>query len=480
MNFARDLQDNMSFALKLATILVCCVVASYLGIESFYYVAALAIGGRVIVRQPVESVWVGFLLLAVTSQLYPIRLDEVGASLSGAYQPYILVVIVVALSIFWGQHPRPVRGYDRGRSLIRNVGISTACFVGVMFLSLAYGYFRSRSGSSMLDVLRACSGWMTFLIFLFLGSRISLCSTHSRRALARLRLSALVYSGFFIIKFMYLSLSLGAEQTAAGYGYSQRDMAFFCGVVLVVLIAQALTSEGASDWRVIWPAGLCLVLAVILTGSRSVLLSILVVTLSFVLVWRSKVSLRFALVGLATVVVILIGASRDFSSQEGLSGYVSGRFLGVSAEDSSLMSRASEMVAVGEAVRENPLLGRGPLASYSFFDPIFGWKDTTFVDSGIGYLLMKSGLLGTILFIWFTMEWLKMTRHVRSSLPEPTLAPLTIFVFYLVFLPFGPSFFAFQYSWLIGLLSGQLILLGSAFRMVKSVRIVGAFGKSPA
>ena len=484
MSYALDLKESRRFVLRLALVLLGSQAASYLGVELLYYSVVIVLGGFYVARYPMEALWVGFFLLAVTSQIYAIQLDELGTSLSGAYRPYIFVVIVVALAMLAGQHFKPGRTYKWSLSLSRNVRVRIAAFVGVMFMALANGYFTSLKTFGLLDVLRECSGWITFLVFLFLGYRISPSPAQVQKALVKLRLSVLVYSIFFLIRFIYLSASLGADQTAAGYGYSQRDITFFCGLVLVLLVGQSLTSEVKTEWRTVWPTGLILLSAVLLSGSRSVFISALIVTLLFVLVYHSKLRLRLWLLGLAALFVLTIGPSLSLPSQgdpaAGLLGYVSNRFLAASPEDSSLLARASEMVAVAEALRENPLLGRGPLASYSFFDPIVGWKDTTFVDSGFGYLLMKSGLLGTAVFIWFAVGWLRMERGLRKALPVLGVVPLASFVFYLVFLPFGPSFFVFEHSWFIGLLVGQTIFLGSRFPMASAARIPGALGQSGA
>jgi hypothetical protein len=484
VSYAPDLNENRRFVWWLALILLGSQAASYLGVESLYYSLAIALGGLYVVRRPMEALWVGFVLLAVTSQMYAIQLDELGTSVSGAFRPYILVLTVIAFAMLLGQDFKPGKTCKRNLSLSRNVQVRIAIFVGVMLMALVKGYFASMKTFGLLDVLRECSGWITFLVFLFLGYRLSPSSAQVQRAFVRLRLSVLVYSTFFLIKFLYLSESLGADQTASGYGYSQRDMAFFCGLVLVLLLGQSLASEAKTEWRTVWPAGLILLCAVLLSGSRSVFISALIVTLLFVLVYHSKLRLRLWLLGLAALFVLTIGPSLSLPSQgdpaAGLLGYVSNRFLAASPEDSSLLARASEMVAVAEALRENPLLGRGPLASYSFFDPIVGWKDTTFVDSGFGYLLMKSGLLGTAVFIWFAVGWLRMERGLRKALPVLGVVPLASFVFYLVFLPFGPSFFVFEHSWFIGLLVGQTIFLGSRFPMASAARIPGALGQSGA
>jgi hypothetical protein len=260
-------------------------------------------------------------------------------------------------------------------------------------------------------------------------------------------------------------------------------MVFFSGLVFVLLIAQALTSEDKSAGRRGWPAGLLLVSAVLLSGSRSVFACMVIVTLLFVLVWHRKSRLRLGflgLLGMAAILGVLFVAALEPGSQQesqgGVLDHVSSRFLSVSANDASLLAHASQMRVVAEAVRENPWLGRGPLASFWYFDPYWGWKETTFLDSGWGYLLMKTGLLGTGIFIWFAVGWLQMARGLRRAFPALIVAPLASFVFYLVFLLFGPSFFEFHHSWFIGLAVGQTTQLAWKFPMVRAAQVPGAPG----
>jgi hypothetical protein len=481
---APDVCGSKSFLLLVIAGLLGSQAAQYLRIESLVYAVALVVAGLYIARHSTEALWVGFSLLAATAQMYPVQIDDAGTSLQGAYRPYILVVVVVTGSLVIGQWFRPKGAYSRRRRQRTGISGSIVAFLSVQILALAYGYFTSARAPGLLDVLRECSGWITFMIFLHLGYRLAPSVAATQRAFARFRLAVLAYSIFFVLKFIYLSLASGADQTAAGFGYSQRDVAFFSGLALVILIAEVLTSEIKSDWRVTWSAALILLLAALLSGSRSVVVCVLIVTSLFVFVWHSKLRLRLGLLGVAVILGVSFGPSLVVPSQQvsqgSLLSYVANRFLTASAEDTSLLARASEMVAVAEAVRENPLLGKGPLASYSFFDPLFGWKDTTFVDSGIGYLLMKTGLLGMGIFIWFSVRWLKMAQGLRRSLPAPTVALLACFVYYLVFLPLGPSFFEFQHSWLIGLVAGQTILLASRFPTLRAAQIPGALDQSAA
>ncbi len=213
-------------------------------------------------------------------------------------------------------------------------------------------------------------------------------------------------------------LSFGVVETVFEFGYSQRDEVFFSGLVLILLIAQELTSVVVSVWKIPWLAGFVLLSAALLSGSRSLVGSILIVALLLVPLLHPKIRLRLGLLGMVVILAVLFGPSLIFASQGSLLDDITNRFLTISTEDTSLLAHASQWVAVADAVRENPLLGKGPLASYEFLDPLFGWKETTFLDSGLGYLLLKTGLLGTCVFVWFALGWLRMAQGLRRAFPR--------------------------------------------------------------
>jgi O-antigen ligase len=480
VSFAPEVSANRRFLLLLITGLLGSEVAMYLGVGSLFYTAALVVTGIYVARRSAEALWVGFFLFAVTSQIYPVGLDELGAASRSAYRPYILVVLVVAGSMLVGQLFGRSRTFGRHVSQITGVKVRISAFVAVLFLALAHGYFASMSPPGLVDVLRECSGWMTFLVFLFLGYRLSPSPAETQKSLVRLRLAVLVYSTFFIVKFIYLMFSLGVVETVIEFGYSKRDEVFFSGLVLVLLIAQELTSVVVSMWKIPWLAGFVLISAALLSGSRSLVGSILIVALLLVLLLHPKIRLRLGLVGMVVILIVVFGPSLIFASQGSLLDYITNRFLTISTEDTSLLAHASQWVAVADAVRGNPLLGKGPFASYEFLDPLFGWKETTYLDSGLGYLLMKAGLLGTCVFVWFALGWLRVVQGLRRALPALGAPFLAVFLFYLVFLIFGPSFFEFQHAWFIGLVVGYTLTLASRFPFLKTAQIPGSLDQNGA
>lgn len=451
--------------------------AQYLGLGSFFYATIILMGGLYVARHSSQALWAGFFLLAVTAQVYPVGVDESGVAFQGAFRPYILAITVVAVAMLIALWARASRGYKRAASADSSMRWPIAAFVAVLFLTLAHGYFASTKLPTLWEVIRQCSGWMTFLFFLVLGYRLSISSDEIQRAFTFLRLATLVYSVFFIAEYLRVWMTAG-PLPASLFANSQRDAMFFSGVVLAILVVQEVAPETKPASRKIWLTVIALLLAILLCGSRSVLGSVVLVTLAFVLAWHAKTRLRLGLLAAVGVLVVLFGYTLTptslFDSDDSLLGSLTKRFLSSPTEDTSFLARGSEMLAVAEAVRDNPLFGRGPFASYSFFDPIYGWLDTTFVDSGVGYLLMKTGLLGMGIFLWFGLAWLKMVRRLRRSIPASAIPLLASFAFYLVFLPFGPSFFEFQHSWFIGLVVGQAVQMASRLPVTGSAQVPSA------
>lgn len=443
--------------------------ATMAGVGAFFYCSALAVAGVFVARSPFEGVWVGFTLLAITAQIYPIEIVS-GTSMAGSDRPFILVVVVMGIAVAANRLlSKQTANITRTNSGTKTVTLRIRVFFGVFLMALALNYFRAFQSPGVVDVVRDCSGLLTFVAFFILGMSSLKSARRTVKSVSRFIYATTAYSVFLAAKFFFLSVSSGVGETAAGFGYSQRDPVLFCGVALVVLIVHTLSGRSRLTWREAWPFALALMLATLLSGSRSVFACEVFVPLIFLAVWRPKSRLPIAVscIGLcilAVVGVLSLQSGASNSSRGGFASYVSNRFFSFSTEDMSLLSRISELQAVENSVRKHPFLGSGPLASYSFYEPIFGWKKTTFLDSGLGYLLMKTGIVGTIVFFWFAAGWLKMVPQLGKACSSLAISYLAAFTFYLVYLPFGPSFFQFQHCWFIGLLSGQAVYLTSALR----------------
>jgi hypothetical protein len=430
-----------------------------------FYIVLLAAGGLYVAWHPEATMWVGFYLLAITSQVFPIEMDEVNAAVQGAFRPYILVVIVMILAAAAGLWADPERIRPEQTLSMTGLRVPFAAFVAALFISLGHGYLSAFSAPSFFDMLRECSGWVTLLIFFWLGCRSSSSTVKMLQGFSRLRLAVLIYSVFFVVKYLYMSLPSGPDADAVQFAYSQRDAVFFSGLVLAVLVAQIMLRQIESGDRWVWIEAPVLLTAVALCGARATAASVVIVALCFAPAWimsgRRRRGLRLAAIGF----VVLLGTSALISSLGDPTGsvwsYVTNRFLTSPEEDTSMMARASEMEAVMETVHQSPVFGKGMLATYQFLDPLLGWRETTFLDTGLGYLLMKTGLLGTGIFLWFAVAWIKMIRRAQKLQPMVALTPFVTFIFFLAYLPFGPSFFEFQHSWFVGLIAGYAVFMAS-------------------
>ena len=426
---------------------------SYFGLGSILYWTVMVAGALYVWRRPGEGIWVIFFLLAVTSLVYPVSLDETGVPDVGAFRPYNLVIAGMVAALLLGMRKRHRSAGEAVQSRQGPfkwiVGLACVFLVATIFGDLS----PMRAGA--LYVLQQSSAWVSFFLFLWLGYRVFLSPTEIRESFSKLHLSAFVYSGIFLAKFAYVVQDSGLP-AAVDFAYAQRVVLFFVGIVLVVLIARKLAPEAGKGAKISWLSIAVLIPAIVLSGSRGVIGSVALTILVLLGSWRLRSLLRLTpLLLVLLLIFVVILRTRSQVVEE----YIVAKFFVAPEQDASFMGRVSEMEAAVGAVQRNPLLGNGMLASYMFFDPYFGWRETAFVDNGFGYLLMKTGLLGTSIFTLLIFACFKMLRHLRRSIPEHALIPLVVFLFYLAYLPFGASFFDLRYSWLVGMISGYSLYL---------------------
>ena len=440
------------------------VVAAFLGTQlfsqwdlGFVLYSATVLGGALYVfRNPGEGIWVTFFLIAFTCLLYPITVSVLGEAGVGEFRPYNFAIASMAGAMVFSiwTHRRVHAPLQKWPGLTKWV----VALAGVFCLATICGDL-SPFRADLVYVLQQCSDWVSFFLFLWIGYKLMLSSSEFQRALDRFRWTAIIYSIVFLAKFVYLDYH--ADLIAAtDFAYAQRIALVFAGCSLVVIFASRLAPEGRSFTKGDWLSAVILVPAVVLSGSRAVVGAVILTMLLFVTTWRRRTLLRLTLpllaVGLVAVVILR-------SRVEVLEEYVVSRFLITPDQDPSFAGRVAEMGAVIEAVQRNPVLGSGTLASYTFFDPLFGWRESSFVDNGVGYLLLKTGLLGATVFALLVLSCLKLLRHLRRSVAGDALIPLVVFAFYLSFLPFGPSFFDPRYSWLVGILCGYSLYLNKVY-----------------
>jgi hypothetical protein len=430
-------------------------VFAYLGAEAIIYGTAVVAGTAYVSRRAEEGIWVTFFLIAMTSLMYPISVDVLGEAAVGAFRPYNVVLLSVAGAMVfsvWSQRRRAFTGRARsGTWLIRWI----VALAGVFCLATIDGDL-SPLKAGALYVLQQSSAWLSFFAFLWIGYKLSLSPSEVRGALTRFHLTALVYSLLFLIKFASSDYYEGLT-AATQFAYSQRIALFFAGFAFVLAVASRLVPKAESTAKAVWVSACVLLPAVVLSGSRGILGTVVLTSLLVVMISRGRLLLRLSPLLLTITLLVSLVVLR--ANYEVIEEYVIAKFVIAPDEDASFLGRVAEMQAVAEAVQRNPVLGSGTLASYTFFDPLFGLRETPFVDNGLGYLLMKTGLLGTAIFSLLVVAWLRLLWSLRKLTSADSLVPIVTLLFYLAFLPFGSGFFDLKYSWLIGIMCGYSLYL---------------------
>jgi hypothetical protein len=427
-------------------------------VDTFIYGVAIVTGGFHVYRRSGEGIWVTFVLLAITAQLYPVSLNDLQVPEEGAFRPYNFVIASIAAALLLGGRRR----WHEARNVTPKGKTSAVKWMvvlaGAFCLATLCGDL-SPSKAGMVYVLQQSSAWVSFFLFTWISYKLSLSRPEVQSSFAKLCVAATAYCVAFLCKFAFLAGSSGLTD-ATDFAYSQRIVLYFSSIIFVLLIARRMAPEGSPFGKTEWLSTLIFAPSIVLSGSRGLIGSVILTLLVLAVIWRARPLIRLSPLLLA---LLLGGAVVLRSHSQVVEDYLIGKFLIAPDQDLSYLGRASEMEAVAEAVRYSPILGRGTLAPYMFLDPMFGWRETTFVDNGAGYLLMKTGLLGTTTFVLLVLSYLKVLRHLRESVVGDALIPLVVFVFYLAFMPFGPSFFDPRYSWLVGMICGYSLYLNKIY-----------------
>jgi len=316
-------------------------------------------------------------------------------------------------------------------------------------------------------MLRQGSGLAFLFSFILVGYRLRVTSSEMLRAFSRIQEVLIAYAGFYLVYVIRLNLAMVRNLPENDFLRERSPILFFCGLFAALQLGQWLV-EGASFVRPSqWFSVSLLALAAVLSGSRSIVASMLVTILCFFLARRFARPFRAALMigGLALAFGYLRPQDILLRMTQGNSflGNVVNRFVVSPESDFSFLQRSSQMVSIWELVKTRPFLGHGLGASVVWFDPYsLTYVETAFVDNGLGYLLLKTGALGLLTFLIFLSAFFRQAWwHWRVTKDPVLLLILGTLAYYSSFLPFGPSFFQFLLCFWIGLVLGCLLLFSN-------------------
>lgn len=124
----------------------------------------------------------------------------------------------------------------------------------------------------------------------------------------------------------------------------------------------------------------------------------------------------------------------------------------------SVFLRFEETRQILNSIGGVPVFGTGLGSTFSWYDPYakVTWEQET-VDFGWAYLLVKMGIVGTVIFLWFVCQLFRDALHFPLS--KLHLAIFLLFIFQLLQMVADPFVFYFMTSAWSGMICGFLYVL---------------------
>lgn len=185
-------------------------------------------------------------------------------------------------------------------------------------------------------------------------------------------------------------------------------------------------------------------------------MALMFIVLMFRLPLRRQLIFMVIAVGAVSVAAMAFMQQRlQFNSNSG--GLIASLLYDVGPQRSTEVSRFYELEAASKSLEGNWLFGLGSWGSYygneSMLDYHFGKFD--FVHSGFGHLVLKSGMVGLLLFVAllaaFIVRYLKIRRAVRGNHALLADAGMASLLFWLPTLLIGTPVIEFRSMLLIGM-----------------------------
>jgi O-antigen ligase/polysaccharide polymerase Wzy-like membrane protein len=425
------------------------------------YVAALGWSSFRSLRRPIEGLWLLFFAFAVAVMSVPLDYNpEFGSESPRAYFYWGFAIVCVACAMSIGSLLKPRRFQDEKRSGVW--GAPFLLFLGVVLLAAVYGYLR---GNGLGTIVRQGSGLIFLFLFILFGYSVRPSFRELSTSLRNIETVLVAYAGAYLVQEVYVNLALRFALPDGDFFRERSPILFFCGLFAALELGRWIFRGKRWMRPQKWLSLSLLLASTVLSGSRSIVASMLLTTLFFVVLRYARHPLRIALL---VVCLVVAGTSLDYQGllsqaeiQSPFVQHIVDRYMVSPDRDLSFLERSSQMNAIWEGLKSRPLFGDGVGASLVWFDPYNrGYVETAFVDSGVGYLLLKMGLVGVCTFLLFLISLLRQSwLYWKSTHHEIFLVLLGMLTYYSAYLPFGPSFFQFLTSFWVGILIGYLHLL---------------------
>lgn len=323
---------------------------------------------------------------------------------------------------------------------------ASLAMLAMLVLMLASTIYGLAAGNQLFVVERQLFGCLLLPVFYFLG--VSLFRTIQEVDVWLRRVSWAVALGslWYAEKLSRISLARGT------YYREQSPLVAYAGAIAVVAWVAVLNERKLSRRAEALVQFLACVFATLLMGNRAALGSaaIAIALVTSMVLWKRRIlflALVMALVpvgtGLAPYLMTRLLESRH------LTGMIADRFLFVLSEDRSYQGRVAQTQVVMDMVNQRPILGAGMGSMNSFVMPGEHRLKVASVDNGWGFLLLKMGYAGLVVFLALLGFLLKaglsgLGQDMREDLRRLRISVVGLFFYAIVSFLGGPIFFHFS------------------------------------
>lgn len=458
-------RNLLSLAAVLWGVPVLALLAAILPLRTLYFLVVLLVACYLILR-PRDGFWLAFVLLIFA--VSAIRGPAIRETASDVEDLWVWGVAPAAcaaamsIGLLFAANRRREPSPRRLRSML----VPTFAFAGVFLISIIYGLGLGNDVSTM---ARQGSGSLLLFAFCYLGARLCRSTEEIWLIVKRVQWLLFAYCVYYLLRYLPANLAALGSWNPTLVREPTNPLLFFSGYCLAVCLCLVLFSDNRRErlWAILTAPIFAMV--AVMSGSRSIVGATVVGAAFLLLIKYVKSPVKLG------ALLVLLGVISFSSPKERLASLlrmtplgerVASRFLVSAEEDESYRLRVAQMRAVLRELRENPLLGAGTGGTITYENPLsYGetYRRASFVDNGIGFLLLKFGLLGTLVFAWWAIVFLRRTMQLCRGKGGPVgLILLATLVFYLGYLPFGPSFFIFLGSWWIGATMGFILAMMSS------------------
>lgn len=332
----------------------------------------------------------------------------------------------------------------------------------VLLVILASSVYGLGQGNQLYAVLRQLFGCLLLPVFYFAALALFRTERDAARWLRCVSWVIALGSLWYAEKLSFISLARGM------YYREQSPLVMYSGAVAVAAFSECVSGRKILlRLLALVQCGVCLS-ATLLMGSRTAFGSFLAAAAAVLLLnmrRRWMLALAFAACLIPTAAALAPYALESAAESRGIAGEISGRFIFPLEEDASYRGRVAQTTVVLHMVGRHPILGAGMGSENSFLMPDGKRLKVASVDNGWGYLLLKTGVAGLLVFLALIGFLLRqglagLGRGApalrRAGENAPSLAFLGIFFYALSSFLSGPIFFHFTTAPFVAVVLGAL------------------------